>query len=69
MSLKSKFLAFKKGVQLVQIGGRGEGNLDKIQNKAFFPQENVPNDDGGEDEDGDDADDDDAGTTTLFFGD
>ena len=36
MSLKSTFLAFKKVVQVVQIGGWGGGNLDKIQKKSSF---------------------------------
>ena len=41
MSLKSTFLAFKKVVQVVQIGWGG--NLDKIQkNSSLFFRENVP---------------------------
>ena len=41
MALKLTFLAFKKVVQVVQIGGRvggrGGGNLDKIKkNSSFF---------------------------------
>ena len=36
MSLKSTFLAFKKVVQVVQIGGRGGGNLNKIQKNSYF---------------------------------
>ena len=39
MSLKSTILAFKV-VQVVQIGGEGRGNLDKIQkNSNFFFRE------------------------------
>ena len=38
MSLKSTFFAFKKVVEVVQIGGEGGGdNLDKFQkNSTFF---------------------------------
>ena len=45
MSLKSTFLELKKVVQVVQIGGRGGGNLDKIQKKSSIflgDLENVP---------------------------
>ena len=42
MSLKSTFLAFKKVVQVVQIGGRGGGNLDKIQKSSYIFRETFP---------------------------
>ena len=42
MSLKSTFLAFKKVVQVVQIGGGGQGNLDKIQKNSYFFRETFP---------------------------
>ena len=43
MSPKSTFLALKKVVPVVQIGGRGGGNLDKIQKKSnfFFVKPNI----------------------------
>ena len=36
MLLKLTFLAFKKVVQVVQNGGKGGGNLDKIQKNSSF---------------------------------
>ena len=46
MPLKSTFLAFKKVVQVVQMGERGGGGGGVIWTKpkitAVFPQENVP---------------------------
>ena len=45
MSLKSTFLALKKLVQVVQIGGNGgvgRGNLDKIQKNSYFFSGNLP---------------------------
>ena len=33
----------KKEVQVVQIRGRGQGNLDKIQKNSYFFLETVPN--------------------------
>ena len=45
MSLKSTFLALKKVVQVVQIGGRGRGgwcNLYKTQNNSIFFRETFP---------------------------
>ena len=43
MLLKSTFLASKKVVQGVQIGGWGGGNWDKIQKDSNFFRETVPN--------------------------
>ena len=42
MSLKSTFLALKKVVQVVQIGERGGGNLDKIQKDGYFFSGDLP---------------------------
>ena len=45
MLLKSTFFAFKKGVQVVQIGGRGgrgEVIWIKNENKRSFFRESVP---------------------------
>ena len=36
MPLKLTFLALKKVVQVVQMGGGGQGNLDKIQKNSYF---------------------------------
>ena len=40
--LNRRFWLSKKVVQVVQIGGKGGGNLDKMQKNSRFFRDNVP---------------------------
>ena len=40
--LNWQFWHWKKVVQVVQIGGRGRGNLDKIQKNSIFSRQTFP---------------------------